>query len=144
MTHGEHITDRLAAYVDGGLDAGTRERVRAHVESCGACARELEAFRVLERVLDEDVSALPLRSMWPAVAHARNPARRRIVDFTFAAATAAALAGGFMLGVITFDRADRGGVTPLQTTAAATDDWATAAEPSLSEAYFFENGGIAQ
>lgn len=144
MTHDPHVTDRLPAYLDGALDAVTRERVRLHLDACSVCANELAVYRSLEHVLDDDETATPLSPMWPHIARERDPARRRMLDLSFAAAAAAALTAGFMLGVLGFDGSAGRSALPAQTAAAATDDWATSAEPSLSDVYFFENGGTAQ
>jgi len=140
MNPTDHILDRLDAYVDGTLEVAAREHVRAHAASCPDCARALASRQALERLLDEDADATPLAPMWPAIARRRDPARRRWVDLTFAAATAGALAAGFVLGIVTLDgSAVARNVVVQSTTATAESDWATSSEPSLSDVYFFDN-----
>lgn len=143
-TEERHENDRLAAYADDRLEPAAREAVRRHLDGCTACAHELEALRAVERVLDADPAPAPLRPMWPAIAHRRDPVRRRALDLGFGFAAAVALAGGFMLGVVTFDRAAPADTQGARAAATAPDDWATAAEPSLSDVYFFENGSATQ
>src|SRR4029079_1855128 len=41
----------LSAYVDGELDAAARERVEAHVQTCGGCAEEIRSLRETSRLL---------------------------------------------------------------------------------------------
>lgn len=53
-TGGEHVIDLISAYIDNALDAGDRERVRAHIaacELCGAEHRELQATQQLLRAM---------------------------------------------------------------------------------------------
>jgi hypothetical protein len=47
---GEHVLEQLSAYIDNALDAGERERVRAHIETCAGCRtehRELQATKLM-------------------------------------------------------------------------------------------------
>lgn len=46
-----HVTDRLSAYLDGALPASALERVQAHLERCGMCARAYEELRALRGLL---------------------------------------------------------------------------------------------
>ncbi|WP_052440505.1 anti-sigma factor family protein [Streptacidiphilus anmyonensis] len=48
-----HLGDRLAAFVDGELDHGARERVQAHLATCPDCLAEAEAERRLKAHLRE-------------------------------------------------------------------------------------------
>ncbi|MCQ4080213.1 zf-HC2 domain-containing protein [Streptomyces sp. RB6PN25] len=47
----EHLGDRLAAFVDGELDNGTRERVAAHLATCEQCKAEADEQRRLKNVV---------------------------------------------------------------------------------------------
>jgi len=47
----EHVTDRLSAYLDGALNAGDLERVEAHLEVCGSCARAYQELQALQQML---------------------------------------------------------------------------------------------
>ncbi len=141
MNRATHVEDRLPAYLDGRLDEIARAQVAAHLAQCTACARAADAFRAVEHALDTDADIAAPRAMWPAIARRRDPVRRRILDVTFAMATAGALAGGFMLGVLAFD--GRGAAVapdPTSMTASATTDtdWLTSPERSLSDVYFFD------
>ena len=79
------FTDRLGAYHDGELDAGTRRQIERHLMSCTSCAAELAAIRGLSRrvtdardeIAPEEMrrigqalageihAAESLRSLWP-------------------------------------------------------------------------------
>lgn len=48
-----HLGDRLAAFVDGELDHGARERVQAHLATCPDCLAEAEQERRLKSRLRE-------------------------------------------------------------------------------------------
>jgi anti-sigma factor RsiW len=48
-----HLGDRLAAFVDGELDHGARERVQAHLATCPGCLAEAEEERRLKARLRE-------------------------------------------------------------------------------------------
>nr|WP_082014727.1 zf-HC2 domain-containing protein [Streptacidiphilus jiangxiensis] len=48
-----HLGDRLAAFVDGELDHGARERVQAHLATCPDCLAEAEEERRLKTRLRE-------------------------------------------------------------------------------------------
>lgn len=43
----QHISDLLPAYINGKLDAASTERVRIHLETCGACRHELAAWEAV-------------------------------------------------------------------------------------------------
>jgi hypothetical protein len=53
----------LSAYVDGELDDGLQEQVKAHVASCGACSLAVERYRAL----DEMLGTLPASTPSPDV-----------------------------------------------------------------------------
>ena len=65
----EHVTDHLSAYLDDDLDAVARGTVERHVESCAACARELQALRRLVAYAGAVVSqdAPPASDLWPGI-----------------------------------------------------------------------------
>lgn len=48
-----HLGDRLAAFIDGELDHGARERVQAHLATCPTCLAEAEEARQLKSRLRE-------------------------------------------------------------------------------------------
>ncbi|WP_069815703.1 anti-sigma factor family protein [Streptomyces sp. TP-A0874] len=54
-----HLGDRLAALVDGELGHDTRERVLAHLATCGRCKAEAEAQRRLKSVFAETAPPPP-------------------------------------------------------------------------------------
>ncbi|MER7156619.1 zf-HC2 domain-containing protein, partial [Streptomyces lydicus] len=49
----QHLGDRLAALVDGELGHDARERVLAHLATCGKCKAEADAQRRLKSVFAE-------------------------------------------------------------------------------------------
>nr|WP_084724515.1 zf-HC2 domain-containing protein [Streptacidiphilus melanogenes] len=54
-----HLGDRLAAFVDGELDHGARERVQAHLATCSDCLAEAEEERHVKARLREVLSPEP-------------------------------------------------------------------------------------
>ncbi|RAG84697.1 hypothetical protein DN069_15960 [Streptacidiphilus pinicola] len=54
-----HLGDRLAAFVDGELDHGARERVQAHLATCPDCLAEAEEERRLKSRLREVLPPAP-------------------------------------------------------------------------------------
>ncbi|MFD0329061.1 zf-HC2 domain-containing protein [Streptacidiphilus monticola] len=55
----EHLGDRLAAFVDGELDHGARERIQSHLAGCAQCLAEVEVQRRLKSRLREVPSPAP-------------------------------------------------------------------------------------
>jgi hypothetical protein len=51
------IAPLLEAYTDGELDAAERARVRAHLDTCGRCRRDVEAQRSLSALLQRTLRA---------------------------------------------------------------------------------------
>jgi hypothetical protein len=51
------IWNRLPGYLDGGIRAGDRARVRTHLESCEACRAELERYHKLSVLLGRTLPA---------------------------------------------------------------------------------------
>ena len=128
----EHIDQRIAAYLDGELSETDAAAVAAHVEACEHCARALRESQGVYAALDGDQAVRPLASMWPAVESRLR--RTPVFDLPFATATAAALAVGVMLGVLTFDRAQEP-VALMEVASSATEAWSTDSELLLSEIY---------
>ncbi len=98
-------TDRLSEYVDGDLDAETRQALDAHLLTCASCrATRDELARVVARARTGGYRE-PQRDLWPSVEASitRTPRlvqRPRLVTFTLgrlaaAAALVAVVAGGF-------------------------------------------------
>ncbi|HEX9988471.1 MAG TPA: zf-HC2 domain-containing protein [Chloroflexia bacterium] len=59
---GEHILEQLSAYIDNALDAGERERVRAHIETCEACRTEHRELQATKQMLFNLPVARPPRA----------------------------------------------------------------------------------
>lgn len=59
MTIDAHPGDALSALLDGSLSASDAAAVRAHVDSCDACARELDDVRVARRLVRSLPAAEP-------------------------------------------------------------------------------------
>jgi len=140
MNRDLHVQALLPAWLDDRLGPAEHARVQAHLETCAECARAADAYRALGRLLDDDESPAPLHPMWPAIARRRDPVRRRIADFGFALASAAALSAGFMLGVLALGDGARSTPATVATTAAASvdTDLLSASERTLSDVYFFD------
>jgi len=61
-----HVADQLPLYINGALDSIERERVRAHLVGCVACAAELATWQAVAGAAQALVAGAP--------AHAQNPA----------------------------------------------------------------------
>ncbi len=108
MNH-ETARTRLDALVDGGLTAGERAEVDAHLTGCAACRDEAAALRRLRseaRALSDSVE--PERDLWPGIAAriagapAAAPRRRSWFEgwtqgLAWAAVLAVALVGAYRL-----------------------------------------------
>jgi hypothetical protein len=86
-----HVSDQLARYADGDLDARAVRRVEAHLARCGRCRRALEDFRFAASLMQEVTVARAPDFMWPAIEGAlaaRRPSRahRLVPRLVFASA----------------------------------------------------------
>jgi hypothetical protein len=108
-------TDRLSEYVDGDLDAATREALEAHLITCVECrATREELERVVARARRTGHHE-PRRDLWPAIEAGiatsgsrgeRRPFRRRAITLSLgrlaaAAGIVAVVAGGLAWAVAT-------------------------------------------
>ena len=59
---GEHVLEQLSAYIDNALDAGERERVRAHIETCAECRTEHRELQATKQMLLSMPVARPPRA----------------------------------------------------------------------------------
>lgn len=59
---GEHVLEQLSAYIDNALDAGERERVRAHIETCDGCRTEYRELQATKQMLLSMPVARPPRA----------------------------------------------------------------------------------
>ena len=134
----QHVEDRICAYLDDELSDTETAELRAHVQTCKQCSERLREMQGVVDVLEGDEALRPLDSMWPEV-EAGLRRRLPVFDLPFAAATAAALAIGVMLGVLTFDRQVLD-TQPVAEVAAATDEWSTDSELLLSDIYMSDPG----
>jgi anti-sigma factor RsiW len=57
---GPHISRLLPAYVNGRLDAGSIERVRAHLAFCQVCQADLAAWQAIRQAAWGAEAELPL------------------------------------------------------------------------------------
>ncbi|RMG08987.1 MAG: hypothetical protein D6731_20715 [Planctomycetota bacterium] len=101
----DSIRDDLVAYADGELTASERERVGAHLASCVACRRELDAHRRVWEALDR-LPGLSARPGWTDEVEERilGPRvrpfplwRRGLAALALAAAVALAAGLGWLL-----------------------------------------------
>jgi len=70
-----HVNPELLAYLDGELNEHDRTRVELHLQTCAACAQELETLRGLRAGLAATLPATLNRLTLPAAAAARIRAR---------------------------------------------------------------------
>jgi Ca-activated chloride channel family protein len=59
----KHLEDYLAAYVFDELEALKREQYEAHLATCAECREALQEMRATTQLLDEALTALPLREL---------------------------------------------------------------------------------
>lgn len=89
------VQDRLFAYLDGDLAPGEMPAVRAHLDACRACRREIAIARQTEQALTSASATLPqagdLRAGFYARLAASETTRRRRPDWRLAAPAFAAL-----------------------------------------------------
>ena len=62
-----HVLPRLAALIDGELDAAALARVEAHLAGCAACSAALDQMRLSHAVLDRLPLAQAPASIWRAI-----------------------------------------------------------------------------
>ncbi|HOB53170.1 MAG TPA: zf-HC2 domain-containing protein [Acidobacteriota bacterium] len=74
---------KISEYLDGELPAGERDRFDAHVRSCAACRREVNALLEAQRLLVANLPQLePAPRIWAGVADALSaPEPHRWWDF---------------------------------------------------------------
>ena len=63
----EHPELELSSYLDGGLDSGARERVEAHLGSCGACTTLLAELRGLVTFAQSLEDRAPAADLWGGI-----------------------------------------------------------------------------
>jgi hypothetical protein len=73
-----HVSDHLAAYLDGEISATGRARVECHVARCERCREELEQIRFSKMAIGflPPVSAPP--GLWDAIESASGPAAKAL------------------------------------------------------------------
>ena len=70
MTHEEDHSwakDRIATYLSGELTAEERDRLDAHLDTCGACAQEVQEAANEELKLEEVIDSDPPPTSWQPV-----------------------------------------------------------------------------
>ncbi|WP_374194897.1 anti-sigma factor family protein [Streptomyces scabiei] len=70
----QHLGDRLSALVDGELGHEARDRVLAHLATCGKCKTEADEQRRLKNVFAEAAPPPPRRAFWPGSRCSRRAA----------------------------------------------------------------------
>lgn len=63
----KHVTDRLAAWLGGELDAAAAAALESHLRECGDCRREADAQRATWNAMDAAPVPTPAGRVWPAV-----------------------------------------------------------------------------
>jgi anti-sigma factor RsiW len=66
----EHPEQHLSAYLDDGLTQGEHERVRAHLQDCARCRRQVEELRATSRLIGALPELAPRRSLVPRLGRA--------------------------------------------------------------------------
>jgi hypothetical protein len=104
MSHVDHewTREQLAAHLAGGLDAGERARLEAHMAACAECIAEFDELKRFDRNMDQLFQAArPEPGLEERVIHALRevPARASITPFRRFASAAAAL---LLLGLVGF------------------------------------------
>lgn len=63
----KHVTDRLAAWLGGELDAAAAAALESHLRECGDCRREAEGQRAAWNAMDVAPVPTPAGRVWPEV-----------------------------------------------------------------------------
>lgn len=92
----QHVSDRLAAFADGELDAGESAHAKQHLESCESCQESWERYQFAADMLRRLRPAEAPAHIWGSIASAldqpsRPPQTRWYASRKFAMAAAAVL-----------------------------------------------------
>ncbi len=97
---GEHVLDRLQAYLDGELPRVDADAVHAHIRTCPGCARAWREHEAVWKSLSAELTPSPPPSLWPSI-HARlAPAVSRRMRTALAAGGLAASLAGLVVGIL--------------------------------------------
>ena len=109
MTHShEHVSARLLQlYVESELSSVQSEEIRLHTDSCASCRGRAEEIREVIETLKSDVSAGPLRPVWPHVEKGLRRHESRRLSFVSGLAAAAGLLIAVLIGART-EQSDQG------------------------------------
>ncbi|HEY0071060.1 MAG TPA: zf-HC2 domain-containing protein [Chloroflexia bacterium] len=97
--HGEHVIGLISSYIDNALDAGDRERVRAHIDGCEVCGAEYRELRATQQMLRAMPVQVPPRvfTLTEEMVGARSGARPSLLSRLLSRALAPRLATGSVL-----------------------------------------------
>jgi len=99
-----HALDRIEPCLDGELSPEEEAKVRDHCRRCESCGRAMDDAIEVRQLLAEEPPPEPLRPVWHGVSRrignkgARSPRRSFAFHATAAAATAAGILFGLLLG----------------------------------------------
>ena len=78
--NGEHWTDRLSEYLDGGLDELDHREAEAHLATCEACRTALEELREVVHRARNLVDREPEADLWPGIEAGIREADTGVID----------------------------------------------------------------
>jgi anti-sigma factor RsiW len=102
--HSDESNELLSAYIDGAVDAAERRRAERLIDSCAACAQEVQELRMFRQLLRDLPNVQPRRSFTLDPATVAPPRRLLFPTLRWSSLVAAALflvvLGVDVLGVV--------------------------------------------
>lgn len=134
-------SDRLSEYVDGELDAATRQALESHLDSCAACRAVRDDLRRVVATAQATRYREPSRDLWPTLertlmAAPQRERRTRVISFTLPRLAAAAALVAMIAGGLAWSLASRRSVAapPVIARVDSAPDTASRASPALGTA----------
>ncbi len=121
----KQVRKRLNPYDLGALPAVLAEQVKAHLDGCEDCRRELEQYRRVAAAAGRPRTATvdgaqraaspPVPDLWPAVRARLKPRRRAVVWMQNAWEPALAMAAAVLIALVMLHGTVLPGITPANT-----------------------------
>ena len=134
-------SDRLSEYVDGELDAATRQALESHLDSCAACRAVRDDLRRVVATAQATRYREPSRDLWPTLertlmAAPQRERRTRVISFTLPRLAAATALVAMIAGGLAWSLASRRSVAapPVIARVDSAPDTASRASPALGTA----------